>query len=385
MTVFKGYLLVMKTNLPIIFLYFVITTGITIGISGALKSTPTQNFEATKLNVGIVDEDGSELAKGLANYIQQIHDTTILKNDDSVVRENLFYNNVEYVMYIPSDFEKLSLKEGQPIKIVSQPDVYSTFYIEQRIDEFINGISVYQASGYSNDVAIKLLLDKGKTEAEVNILDMNGNAGKREGYSYMLEYLPYLFITAICSSLSVVIAVFNNKEIKRKMLSSPISLRRQNLEQLAAFLILGCGFLLASLLIMTGFYKMAFWNSANLRYFLGNIICFLIVSLALAFGVGVLMKNNGVITNITTVLSLVLCFLGGVFVPISLLGDGVKKVGKFLPTYWYETNLQILLERTNMTAKWQAEIFKGYGMQLVFAFACLAVVLAVVKYRSQES
>ena len=105
---------------------------------------------------------------------------------------------------------------------------------------------------------------------------------------------------------------------------------------------------------------------------------------ALAFAVGIIMKKMDSITSITTVVSLVLCFLGGVFVPLEFLGEEVKKVSRFLPTYWYETNLYILSERNSLTAEFKTEIFKGYGFQLIFAVTCMAVTLAIVKYRSQE-
>ena len=384
MTVFKGYMCIMKKCLPNIILYFVITMGITLGIQMANRSATRQVFEVVKLNVGIVDIDGGSLAKGLSEYIGQVHEVEMLENDESMIRELLFYQNIHYVIHIPENFEEVSLQEKQQLKVTSVQNAYGAFYVEQRIDTFLNGVSVYTAAGYSVDDSIQLLLDAGKDEIEVQILDINGNAGQRAEYIYMLAYIPYLFITAICSSLSVVIGVFNNKEIRRKMFSSPRSLRRQNLEQIMAFCVMGIGFMLATLFVMTAIYKMQFWQSNNLLYFLGNMISFLLVSLSLAFAIGIIMKKMDAVTSITTVTSLVLCFLGGVFVPLEFLGEEVKRVSRFLPSYWYETNLHILAERNFLTSEFKGEIFKGYGMQLAFALACTAIALAVVKYRSQE-
>ena len=385
MTVFKGYISIIKKCLPMIFLYFIITTSISLGIGSAMKSTPLQSFEATRLNIGIVDEDGGVLASGLSEYIGQAHHVEMLTSDESAIRESLFYHNIDYVVYIPENFEKVSLQDRQQLKVTSVPNAYSAFYIEQRIDDFLNGVAVYVAADYSLTEGMQLILAAGNEKVDVQILDINGNAGKRADYTYLLEYLPYLFITAICSSLSVVIGVFNNKEIRRKMLSSPVSLKRQNIEQLSAFLILGIGFLMAALIVLTAVYGLGFWQSVNLEYFLGNIACFLIVSLALAFGVGLLVKPGETTTKVATIISLLMCFLGGVFVPIYLLSENVKKVSVFLPTYWYETNLQILMERNNLNAEFKTAIFKGYGIQMAFALACIGIVLAIVKYRSQEN
>ena len=385
MTIFKGYLSIIKKYLPIISFYFFITTSITFGIQMASQDTIAQAFESTRLMVGIVDSDGGSLAKGLSEYLGQAHEVEMLADDEHIIRENLFYQNVDYVIRIPKNFEALTLQENKQLKVTSIPNAYGAFYVEQRIDTFLNGVSVYKAAGYSTADGIDLVLGSGQETVPVQILDMNGNAGRREDYTYMLEYLPYLFIAALCSSLSVVVGVFNNKEIRRKMLSSPISLRRQNTEQVMAFGSLGVVFLCIILLVMAGIYGIPFLQSANLWYFLGNLLCLLLVSLSRAFGVGLMVKKTEAVSNVTTVISLVLCFLGGVFVPLEFLGEDVKRVSRFLPTYWYETNLSILMERNQLTQELQREVFKGYGLQFAFAVACMAVALAFVKYRSQEN
>ena len=384
MTVFKGYLAIMKKCFPVIALYFIITTCITLGIEAIGQNTMRQTFEATSLNVGIVDADGGSLAKGLSKYIGQVHEVEMLEDDTSAIREDLFYENIHYVIYIPENFEEVSLVEKQQLKVMSVPNVYGAFYIEQRIDTFLNGVSVYNAAGYTLDEGIQHTLEAGEEKVEVQILDINGNAGERAEYTYLLEYLPYLFVTAICSSLSVVVAAFGEQEIRRRMLASSVSLRRQNIEQFLAFCVLGVCFVFAVLVLLTGRHGSVFWQSANFVYYLVNMICFLFVSLALSLCVGIMIRRMDSITSVTTVISLVLCFLGGVFVPLEFLSEEVKRVGRFLPTYWYETNLQILIGRNSLSTELRMEVFKGYGLQLAFALACVAVALTVVKYRSQE-
>ena len=384
MTVFKGYMRIIKKCLPSIAVHFFVTMAITIGIQIALQGTTRQAFEATSLKVGIVDEDGSSLAKGLIEYIGQVHDVEMLENDEGVIREKLYYQNIMYVIRIPSHFERVSLQEEQPLKVTGIPNEFGAFYVEQRVDAFLNGMLVYMKAGYSLDDSIQLILKAGVDEAKVQLIDINGRGGVRADYTYMLEYLPYLFIAAFCSSLGVVMGVFNNKETKRKMLSSPQSLKRQNLEQLLAFGVTGIGFMVVTFVVLTAVYGFGFWQSEHLTYYLGNVISLLLVSLAIAFAVGIVIKKADAIASGTTVVSLALCFLGGVFVPLELMGESVKRVSRFLPTYWYESNLQILIDRNFLTPELRVEIFKGYGLQLVFAVACMAVALAVVKYRSQE-
>ena len=164
MTVFKGYISIMKKCLPNIILYFVITMGITIGIQMASQGTTRQVFEATRLNVGIVDADGGNLAKGLSEYIGQAHNVEMLANDEGVIQENLFYQNVHYVIRIPKNFATTCLQEKQQLKVTSVQNAYGAFYVEQRIDTFLNGVMVYTTAGYSIENSIELILDAGKKD-----------------------------------------------------------------------------------------------------------------------------------------------------------------------------------------------------------------------------
>ena len=71
---------------------------------------------------------------------------------------------------------------------------------------------------------------------------------------------------------------------------------------------------------------------------------------------------------ITNVVSLSLSFLGGVFVPLEVMGENVKAVSRFLPTYWYSTAVNAITD-----GKGFADIAGYMGIELLFGIACLAV------------
>ena len=48
------------------------------------------------------------------------------------------------------------------------------------------------------------------------------------------------------------------------------------------------------------------------------------------------------LTGAVNTISLGMCFLCEVFVPMELIGDNVKIVAQFLPAYWYETANNLL-------------------------------------------
>jgi len=384
MTVFKGYLKIIKRNLPVMLMYFAIFMGISIGIQMAVGEKPIVSFEAERLRVGIIDQDGGELAEGLIEYIGQAHDVVYLENDKSVIQEQLFYRNVYYVVMIPENFEEYCLNEGEKITTTKIPDTYSAYYAEQRIDDFMNSVRVYKDAGYTVGNAIDLTVAQGQEEPRVDILDVNGNQGQVPGHMYLLVYYPYLFITVICFAVSFVMLVFRDKDIQRRMRSSAVSMVKQNIAAGAAMAMIGFALFAACLILPIIMYPGSFLNDVHLGYLIVNIFMLLLVSLAIAFLVGVVAKNTQIVNNIVNALSLGMCFLGGVFVSIDLLGDNVKKISQFLPVYWYENNLELLSSYSVLSGSVKLDIYKGLGIQLAFAAACMGLALVISKYKVQE-
>lgn len=384
MTVFKGYLRIIKRNLPLMIMYFAIFMAVSIGTHLAVGENSAVSFEAKRLQVGIIDQDGGELAKGLIEYMAQMHDIVYLENDQSVIQEQLFYRNVSYVVTIPEDFAEKCLENGEKLSTTKIPDTFYAYYAEQRIDDFMNGVRVYKDSGFNLADAIELTVEQGLKEPKVDILDVNGNQGQVPGYMYMLKYYPYLFITVICFAVSFVMLVFRDKDIRRRMQSSAVSMVKQNIAAGAAMALLAIVLFILCLILPAILYSGSFLKDIHLGYLVLNIFVMMLSSLAMAFLVGVVAKNTQIVNNIVNALSLGMCFLGGVFVSLELLGDNVKKISQFLPTYWYENNLDLMSSYSTLSKAVKLDMYKGFGIQLAFAAACVSLALVISKYKVQE-
>lgn len=110
----------------------------------------------------------------------------------------------------------------------------------------------------------------------------------------------------------------------------------------------------------------------------------MLVTLSLAFFIGILVKKAVQVNMIVTPFSLGLCFICGVFVPLSLLGEQVKRVAQFLPVYWYSKTNDLLGDYQTLPANIQEKVWQGIGIQLVFMAAIIGVTLMLTKMRQQE-
>ena len=138
------------------------------------------------------------------------------------------------------------------------------------------------------------------------------------------------------------------------------------------------GYILLYLLIAAVFYREGLFSQTGLLMIL-NLVCFGIVAFSLSFLIGMITQKEQSLGMSSTVASLSLAFLGGVFVPLSIMGDGIKMVSHFVPTYWYITALEFL-EKGAYAIKAE-QYWVSIGMQLGFSAAFLAFGLAVSKKR----
>ena len=91
MTVFKGYMIIIKRNLAFLFLYGGIFFSIMMGVQGAATKTDTAVYEKTNLNIAVIDEDGSAFSKGMAEALDKEHTIITDVTEQRDLAEELYY------------------------------------------------------------------------------------------------------------------------------------------------------------------------------------------------------------------------------------------------------------------------------------------------------
>ena len=148
------------------------------------------------------------------------------------------------------------------------------------------------------------------------------------------NYLAYSLFSILILGVSSISMVFNNKNLKRRNLCSPMKNRSFNLQLIMGNLV----FAFASYVVMAGFGFIL--NREHMMSYNGLLLCinalvFTIAALSISYLVGLLIKNRNAQSAIANVLALGFSFISGVFVPQELLSDKAMAIASFTPTYWY--------------------------------------------------
>lgn len=384
MTVFKGFMRIAKRNAGMLFMYLGIFITICIMVQVMSNGQGMDHFEEESLNIAVIDRDGGTLAKGLTEYLEKKHNLVDIKDDKDVIQEELFYRNIYYIVTIPEDFEQICLTEGGKLETIKLPETSSAFYIDQQIDTFLNDVRIYESAGFDIEEAVKEVQNAGEDETKVNLIDKNGHGGVVAAHAFMFRYMPYILLSVICYVIGFIIMAFRKQDVKRRMLCSAVSSRKQNIQMMLGVLALGTGLWGICVSLPIIMYGKEFLQDANMGYYLLNAFMIMLVSLSISFAIGVIVEKEEIINGVVNVVSLGMCFCCGAFVSLDILSKGVKSFARFLPLYWYENVNDLLATNVDFTAAQRACLYQGFGIQLLFAVAILGIGMVASRCKEQN-
>ncbi len=371
MQVFNAYMKVLKKKLPVAMIYVIVFLTIAFPMSRA--GANSDKFEATKLDICIFDEDNTPESKALCDLIVKDNDIVELENDKDVITDALYYESADYVLIINKGYAE-KLAEGDTEEIFGSyhlHDSYSIVYVEQFLNEYTSAVKAYLAGGLDLDEAVKSAGEAVSVEAEVNYESFdedNSSADFPKAFSFYFQYMPYILLSVMISALCPILLTMGRKDIRYRTNCSsvrPSSYTMQILAGSALFVIaLWLIFAAAGAVLYGGMYQGKGW------YAVLNSFIFSLVAASIAVLVASFSPSDRIVSLITQVVGLGMSFLCGIFVPMSMLGEGVLAAGRFLPAYWY-------IKANNMLAG--SEPYDGSKlMQYMLIEAAFAVVLAIL-------
>lgn len=378
MTVFRGFLMITKRNIHLMFLYIVVFLAIAVQKT---TNNTSSSFQPESLNITVIDRDNGELARGLTAYLEQFHTLVDIPDDVSILQDRMFYRDIYYVVTIPESFEERCLYGGELLPVTKVPGSNSGFYVDQQIDTFLNDVRILTESGFSLTDAITDVIENGDDMSEVTLLDKNGYGGDPPDHAFMFQYMPYILISILCYALTYIMIAFLNPDVKKRMMCSAVPVQSQNIQLFLGYILVGLFVWSICTILPFMMYRKSFITDPNMPFYLLNSFLMTLVSLSLAFLSGTLVKREELVSAVVNVLSLGMSFLCGVFVDLDILNKGVRTAAQFLPVYWYETVNGLLANNASFSHSQQISLFTGYGLQLLFAAVFIGVGLVISRNR----
>lgn len=348
-------------------------------LNGQSDTSKTTKFESTNLNIAVIDEDESEISKGIVDYLKSIHNVDETKHKEDLYKDRLFYQDI---------VSKVVINKGSGESIINGKDADITnlynestplgLFINNQINEYLSIVQKKINEGKD----IKVALDEAKEAMDsTNFVSIKEEQKDAEGFAISFNFLPYVVMVTLFSSVLYAMLAFNEKEVKNRTLVSSITPIQRGLG-----LVMGC--ICLSTIIYAVLLAVSVYFGRNqipskralilevINLFIYTIVCNMVIFLVTVCSG----KLNDSVMVIANGVSLTFAFLGGSFVPAQYLSESVKRVGRFTPNYWYSMAIDKMVEGASISS-----IASAFFMQIAIGLAILGISLAVLKVKNDRS
>lgn len=368
MTVFKAFLNVLKSNIVLVVIY----TIILISFAGFNMKTENKQFDfnATKPDIFVVNDDESDLSDSLFKYLENNSNIIELENDDEAIDDAIFYRDINYFIHIPENFEEDFLNGKNPkIEVKSTKD-YNASLAEMMLNRYLKIAESYKGV-LEKDEYITKIEDTLKTEVSINVTSSLNKEGL-SSIAYFYNFANYSILAGSVYVVCMIISSFKKETIKKRTIISSMNYKKLNRK-----LMLSNGLFVVVLWVIYVILSFIFVGKSmfsihGLLYMLNSLL-FTFASLAIAFLIGNLVKSKEAISGIVNVVALGSSFLCGAFVPIEFLPKSVKTIAHILPSFYYIDTNNYLATLENITLKTLNPILINSGVILLFIIIFIVI------------
>ncbi len=389
MQVFNLFFKLLKSNKGVIIMYFAIFLTVALVISESQSVDGNDDKEKMKeetFKITIIDEDQKSFGKGLTEYFSKGNKIVEMEYDEDAILDKLYWRKLDYALVIPKGFEKSLLDENiddMELKCMKVPGYFDASFFESELSMYTAKLKSLLQAGYSLEEAQQQLIDLQGDEIKVEVANFI-NENQNDRTTMFMLYVPYLFITLGMNGIGLILLTFNAPLVKARMECSSTTMKERMTGLIGGIILYGVLLMVAVMVVVVIRSQGSILTDVRLPYFLLNMFAMLLFSLSLGFFTGTISKNQEVVSGLVNVLSLGLCFLGGVFVPYEFFGEGVLKVAKFVPTYWYSVTNMSIGAMTEMTPEFAKEIFWQTGLIAGYALVIFAVTIVIIANKRKK-
>lgn len=348
MTVFNTFLKILIKNKSVIIIY----TFFLIFFAGFnLKTSDNNlNFTPSKPDIMLVNYDKEEgITKDLIKYLTENSNIIALKNTEEAINDGLFYRDVNYVIYIPEDFNQDFLNGKNPeINIKSTGD-YQASLAEMLLSKYLKIANIYQKNIQNETELIKKI---NETLTKESIVEMTSKLDTDSLFkvTFYYNFVSYCILACLVYVICLILSSFKDLKIQKRTIISSSNYQKINRELLISnslfSLILWLVYIFLSFILLG---KIMF-SIQGIIYLLNSFL-FTICATTIALFIGNLVRDKNAINGIVNIVALGSSFLCGAFVPMDMLPNKVLTIAHILPSYYYISTNEILkeLEVFNLT------------------------------------
>ena len=370
MTVFNAFWKVINKYKGTIILFTIMLVA--FGGINTTSNNSTVDFTNSKPDIIIVNNSGNNaLTKNLISYLKKNTNVKNIKNTEEARNDALFYREVNYIVYIPKDYQKDVLSGKTPVIDIKTVGDYTSSLAEMLLTRYLKIQSIY-AKNISTEQELITVINKNLSKTSEVTITSKVDTTKTSRVSRYFNFASYSAMFIIIFVICMVLSSFHAKAIKKRTIISSMNYKTHNKYLLRASFVYSIIVWLLFMLLGTILFSNTILSLRGLVYAI-YLLIFIFTSLTLALLLSTLIDNKDAINGIVNVISLGSAFLCGAFIPTEWLPESVITISRIFPTYWYVNSNDLLasLQTINMTSLNQVII----NMIVMLVFALIFIII----------
>ncbi|MDR0978945.1 MAG: ABC transporter permease, partial [Lachnospiraceae bacterium] len=218
MKVFKLYLQVLKSKLPMVYMY----SGVFISIMLIITFLGPQNnsnleFTGAKINIAYIDKDNTEFTRNLKEEISKNASIIDLGTNEEELNDALFFRRITIIVRVPDGFTAdLENNVDSEIRFSSLPDSYEQELLSRRVNKYIN---TYKAYRIGTNLSLEEVIEKTNEDMAVtskvsmSSSNLDGNTSLEARY---FNYAVYIILAILISVIGLTMNSINNQIVKKR-------------------------------------------------------------------------------------------------------------------------------------------------------------------------
>ena len=393
MKVFRACMLIMNRRFTTYLIYLMIFLALSIIIPAMSEEQFNTDFSTMKPNITVINRDGdTPLSDGLLTYLREYGNEVALDDDKTTLQDATFFHATDYIVFLPQGFhDSFIAGENVTLDKVVTTETAKGYYADRLVGQYLNLARSYLSAGLpmGEDVLAENVLRDLSLSVNTEKVQFGDSAPIAFSYLIFNRMLPYILLVLNILFVTNITMVFKRTDLRMRNMCSPLRTRTLSVQQiLRCSIMCVAAWLVMSVvgLIMYGG-SLAGVDGRVVALVLLNSFVFTITALSIAALLGTITSSPNAQNAAANLVGLGLCFLGGVFVPLEMLGDGMLAVSRFLPTYWNVSTLDAIGSLTSFEASKLVPVWQALLIQLAFAaaFFCLTLVISKQQNQSEKS
>lgn len=362
MTIFKAFLKIVNKNKWFIIMYSAIL--ILFGGMNMQTSEKEMNFEVTKPDIYIVNNNQEEMSNNFVNYLKKTCNVIPLKED--TLEDALFYRDISSIITIPKNYSQDFLEGKSPKIEMKNAGDYESSLAQMIVKRYNQVANSYLPYDQDQETLTRKINETLEMQAEIELTSKRDVGGLTRVATYY-SFSNYTILAGCIYIICLVLSSFKEEKVqKRTMISSMEEKKFSRILLLSncLFAFILWFFYVALSFIIIG---SAMWSIQGLLCILNSFI-FSICAVTIAFFISSLVKSKNAINGIVNVVALGSSFLCGAFVPAELLPDFVLKIAHILPSYYFISNNTTITKLESFTFQNIKPVLLNEIMLIVFIF-----------------